>query len=444
MKKFLLSFAALAAGLVPAPARGDDWPQWMGPKRDSVWRETGLLEKFPAAGPKVLWRVPVQYGYSGPAVAGGRVYVADYATKDKFTSSPGARGKLQGTERVLCLDARDGKEIWKHEYDCPYSVSYPGGPRCTPTVHEGKVYTLGAMGNLLCLDAAKGDVVWSHDLKADYKVKTPMWGFCGHPLVDGRKLICLVGGKGSIAVAFHKDTGKEIWRALDAPEPGYSAPTMIEAGGTRQLVIFHAESVNGLDPETGKVYWSVPLKPDYGMAIAVPRQLGEYLYASGQGNDKAVLLKLAADRPAADVVWRGQAKKAVYCTNSTPFLEEGMIYGCDWNAGQLRGVRLESGERLWETLKPTSGGPKPAYDGTAFLVKNGDRFFLASETGDLVIARLSPKGYEEVSRCHLLDPAEDVFGRKVLWSHPAFAEKCVFARNNKELVCVSLAADGKP
>jgi outer membrane protein assembly factor BamB len=425
--------------LLAAHVRADDWPQWLGPKGESVWRETGLLDKFPTSGPKVKWRVPVQDGYAGPAVAGGRVYVADYVTTGDKRPDPGKRNKLDGTERVLCLDAADGKTLWKHEYPCPYEVSYPGGPRCTPTVSGGKVYTLGTEGNLFCLDASNGSVVWGRELKKDYKTATPVWGFCGHPLVDGQKLICLVGGEGSVAVAFDKDTGKELWRALSAKEPGYCPPSIIEAGGVRQLLIWHSESINSLDPETGKVHWTVPLKPAYGMSISVPRKLGDYLFAGGIGN-KAACLKLAADKPAAEVVWQGDAKNAVYPANSTPFLEDGTIYGCDSMGGQLRAVDLATGKRLWETFAPTTGGRRAGH-GTAFLVKNGDRFFLMSETGHLIIARLSPQKYEEVSRAKILEPTGDAFGRDVVWSHPAFAEKCVFARNDKEVVCVSLAAE---
>ncbi|MBI3866120.1 MAG: PQQ-binding-like beta-propeller repeat protein, partial [Planctomycetia bacterium] len=127
-------------------ASADDWPQWMGPKRDSVWRETGIIDKFPEAGPPVLWRIKIGGGYAGPAVADGRVYVADYLTEadTKKLSNPGSRPPIDGEERVLCLDAKTGKEIWTHRYACKYSISYPAGPRCTPTVHQGKVYVLGA------------------------------------------------------------------------------------------------------------------------------------------------------------------------------------------------------------------------------------------------------------------------------------------------------------
>src|SRR3954454_14912587 len=144
----------LLCNLLTVIAIADDWPQWMGPSRDDVWRETGVVEKFPEGGPKILWRVPIAGGYSGPAVAGGKVFVTDFGkSAGEVKNDPMARGDLAGKERVLCLRASDGRELWKHEYDCPYKISYPAGPRTTPAVAGGKVYTLGAEGDLFCLDA---------------------------------------------------------------------------------------------------------------------------------------------------------------------------------------------------------------------------------------------------------------------------------------------------
>jgi outer membrane protein assembly factor BamB len=425
--------------VVPIVLRGEDWPQWLGPKRDSVWREEGILQSFPAGGPKIVWRQPIAGGYSGPAVAAGKVYVMDYVMKGgTSTLDFNNRDKIEGQERVRCLDAATGAEVWNHSYPCTYNISYATGPRCTAAVADGKVYALGAEGHLWCLNATSGKVVWSRALKSDYKVETPLWGFCGHPLVDDKRLICLVGGEGSIAVAFDKDTGKELWRSLKAREPGYCAPTLIETGGTRQLLIWHAESINSLDPQSGKVHWSVPLAPSFGMAIAVPRLLNNVLFAGGIRNE-CVALQLASDRPAAKEMWRGNPKTGLYSANCMPFVQDDMIYGCDCNSGHFRGVRLSTGERLWETLLPTAGGEQRASHGTAFIVKNADRFFLLSETGDLIIAKLSPEGYDEISRAKLLEPTSTAFGRKVVWSHPAFANRCIYARNDKEIVCASLA-----
>ncbi len=438
MTRFVPFSAAILLAISTHFALAADWPQWMGEKRDGVWRETGILEKFPESGLAVKWRVPINGGYAGPAVAGGRVYVMDYVrSAGDAKPDPNTRSEVKGKERVLCLNAADGKEIWKHEYDCPNKISNATGPRSTPTVDGGKVYTLGAEGNLFCFDAEKGTILWSHDLKAEYNAETSQYGFTGHPLVDGDKLISLVGGPGSVVVAFDKHTGKEIWKALTAKEPGYSPPTMIEAGGRRQLLIWHFDALNSLDPESGKEFWSIPLKPMYGMSIMAPRKFGDYLYAGGIGNVSA-LLKLAKDKPAAEVVWRGDTMSSVYSVCSTPLVDDdGTMYGV-CQRGQLRAIEFTTGNRLWETLKPTTG-ERALSSGTAFLVKNGERYFIFSETGDLIIARLSPKAYEEISRTHLLEPTNDAFGRSVVWSHPAFADKCIFARNDKEIVCASLS-----
>ncbi len=434
---FLASAALLA---IPCPSLAEDWPQWMGPNRDGRWNEAGVVETLPEGGPKVLWRAEVAGGYSGPAVAKGRVYLTDYVrTAGEPVNDPSGRPELSGQERVLCFDAKTGRQLWKHEYDCPYNISYPAGPRATPTVADGKVYTLGAEGDLLCLDAEKGNVLWQKQLKQDFGIEAPIWGFCAHPLVDGDKLICLVGGEGSVAVAFDKNTGRELWRALSAKEPGYCPPSIIEHGGVRQLLIWHPESLNSLNPETGEVYWSQPLAPDYGMSIMAPRLAGDLLFASGIGAVAAVF-QLDAAKPAATEVWRGDRSNAVYCANSTPLIEDGVIYGADCDKGSLRAVSLADGKILWETFKPTTGERRAGH-GTAFIVKNGDRYFLFNEKGELIIAKLTPVDYYEVSRAKLLEPTGEAFGRSVVWSHPAFADRCIFARNDRELVCASLAAE---
>lgn len=414
----------------------DDWPQWLGPRRDSVWRESGILKKFPERGPGVRWRVRIHGGYAGPSVADGRVYLTDFQKSAEQATGKKDKKDLHGVERVLCLAEADGKVLWEHKYDCAYGIDYPAGPRVTPTVDGNRVYALGAEGNLVCLKATSGSVVWSRDFKKDFRAKTATWGHSAHPLVDGDRLVCLVGGEGSVAVAFDKYTGRELWRALSAAEPGYCPPTLIKAGGRKQLIIWHSESVNSLDPESGKVYWSVPLKPQFSMSIATPRLLDDHLFVGGH-TDQCVLIKLDETAPTAEEVWRGARNKGLGPINSTPFLEDGYLYGVD-RKGELRCVDLETGKHIWTSFAVVPGD-RPLSCGTAFLIKNGDRFFIASETGDLIIAKLSPKGYEEISRFRMLEPTGKAFGRKVLWSHPAFANRCVYARNDKELICVSLA-----
>lgn len=432
----LTGLVALGLATVSTAA---DWPQWMGPNRDDVWTEDGLLEKFPTGGPKVLWRQKIAGGFSGPAVAVGRVYVTDYLTDNDFrkNSAPSLRPKIRGKERVHCLDIQSGKSLWTHEYDCAYEVSYPCGPRCTPTVADGKVYTLGSEGNLFCLDAATGKVVWDKNLKKEYTTETPLWGFSGHPLVDGKKLICLVGGKGSVAVAFDRETGKELWKAVTASEPGYAPPTIITAGGKRQLLIWDADNLNSLDPETGVAYWSEKLAPQYKMSIMAPRQSGDYLYAGGIGGIGA-MFKLDKTKPAVERLWNGKASNAVYPINSTPVVEGEVMYGNNEN-GALVGVKVPTGERLWESLAAVTGDNRPVSNGTVFLTRAGGRWFLFSETGNLIVAKLTPKGYEELDRAKIIEPTGVSRPRDVAWSHPAYANRCIFVRNDKEIVCLSLA-----
>jgi outer membrane protein assembly factor BamB len=421
----------------------DDWPQWLGPKRDSIWSESGIVERFPTNGPPILWRAKIGGGYAGPVVANGRVYVADrrLAQGASNPAGPSDPNVIRSFERVLCLREADGQVIWQYEYECPYTISFPAGPRVAPMVSDGKVYTLGAEGRLCCLDALDGKVLWAHEFKKDFGIKAPMWGFAGHPLLDGNRLICLVGGAGSVAVAFDKDSGKEIWRALSAEEPGYSSPIICEAGGKRQLILWHPEAANSLDPETGAVYWSVPFKSRSGMTLATPRKLGDLLFFTGFYSG-SLMLRLDSAKPAATTVWRtlkGTEKEtthlnAVMCT---PFLEEGCIYGvCSY--GQLRCLKMETGERVWETFQATTSGEAVRW-ANAFIVKNGDRFFLFNEKGDLIIAKLSPRGYEEISRAHLLEPTNKDCGRWVVWSQPAFANRHVYARNDREIICADLA-----
>ena len=431
----------LALGALLGFARADDWPQWLGPKRDGVWHESGILKEFPSSGPKVRWRAPIGAGYAGPAVVGSKVYVIDrmVAPKASTPADPFQRGQIPGVERVLCLNEPDGKILWKHEYDCPYDISYPAGPRATPLVEDDRVYTLGAEGHLICFQRESGKVTWSRDFKKDLGAKTPLWGFAAHPLIDGNKLICLVGGQRSVAVAFDKFTGKEIWRALSAKEPGYCPPTMIEAAGRRQLIIWHPESINALEPETGKLLWSVPMEVRSGLSIPTPRQHGDLLFITSFYNGP-IMLRLTQDKPA--VLWRGKSNSerntdGLHSIMATPFFDGEHIYGvCSY--GQVRCLKAATGERVWETFEATTGGKEVRW-ANAFLVKHGDRFFLPNEKGDLIIARLTPSGYQEISRTHLLEPTNTAAGRDVVWSHPAFANRSIYARNDKELVCVSLA-----
>jgi outer membrane protein assembly factor BamB len=442
MKSNLILAAALLAcsAIFPidtACAQSGDWPHWMGPNRDNTWEDNGIIDSFPEGGPGILWRTPIGSGYSGPAVASGKVVITDLQTDGDFTQSNFERNKLSGTERVLCLDEKDGHLLWKHETPVTYAISYPAGPRCTAVIDEDLVYTLGAEGHLICFRLDSGDVVWERELKSDYKTTSALWGYAGHPLIDGNHLITLAGGEGSHVVALDKKTGEEVWRSLTAKEQGYSPPVIISAAGLRQLVVTSPQFVAAVDPESGKELWSVDYEATSGSIIMTPIQIGDYLYAGGYSN-KSLLLKLGSDKPSAEIVWSNKARDAISPVNVQPFLdqENSIMFGMHQN-GQMRATQFPEGTLLWETPKPAS--ERPNGNETAFIVRHGDRFWLFNDSGELVIARMTAKGYEEIDRARVIEPTNKAFNRPVVWSMPAFANRHAYIRNDKEIICVDLA-----
>ena len=227
--------------------RADDWPQWRGPNRDGVWRETGILESFPPGGLKVLWRAPVGPGFSSPVVAQGRVYLIH-----SELMRPNAK------ERVQCFDAATGKVLWTFSYDVSYPdwafTPEPGmGPAATPIVCDKKLYTLGDKSDLICFDALKGEVLWRRNLETEYGVE--QFCFNASPMMEGELLILCIGSYGggspSCVLALDKDSGKEVWQT---PTEGLtnSSPIAITAGGKRQVIVWTQKSVMSLDPSDGQ------------------------------------------------------------------------------------------------------------------------------------------------------------------------------------------------
>jgi outer membrane protein assembly factor BamB len=444
----LLSFAG-------AMVRGDDWPQWRGPQRDGVWREDGILETFPTHGLTVRWRTLIGAGFSGPAVAGGRVFLMDRVTKEdpdtEVKSRWDFRDQTMGLERVLGMDEATGRILWTHSYLCKYSVAYGIGPRVTPTVQGDKLYSLGTMGDLYCLEAATGKEVWKKNLVRDYGTKVPLYGYATQPLVDGDRLIVMVGGSNQTVVAFDRHTGQEVWKALSAAEPGYSAPLIHQFGGQRQLIVWHSEGLAGLAPDSGKTLWSIAHPTKIGMSITTPAIEGNRLAVSSQ-YEGALMLQFKPGATTPEILWQASTggspekewkTKGFNTVFSTVLLRDHFMYGVSLY-GEMCCLDGNTGERLWTTLVPTSGGTQPKDRWcSAFMVPHRDRVFIFNEKGDLILTRLSAKGYEEISRAHIVEPdmpSDGSGGRKVAWAHPAFANRCVYVRNNQELICVSLAA----
>lgn len=424
----LILALGLTVALLPQEAFADDWPQWGGPQRDLVWRESGIVEKFATKDmlPRV-WTTPIGEGYAGPAVASGKVFITDRVADKQL-------------ERVLCLDAQSGKILWTHSYPCIYTVSYPAGPRATPVVDGERVYTLGAEGDFFCLRVSDGKVLWSKNFPKDYDLQLPTWGAAASPLVDGNQLITLVGGPGSLIISFDKLTGKELWKSLNDPAVGYSPPVIFTFGSTRQLIAWHPQALSALDPANGKVLWEIPFAVRAGLTIATPRKVGNQLFVTSFYNG-SMLVEVAADGRSAKRMWRGKSDSetqtdGLHSIMSTPWVNRDYLFGiCSY--GQLRCLETQTGQRVWETDKATGH----ARWWNAFIIPHEERFFIHNEQGDLIIANLNSRGYEELSRAKLIEPTRPVGRRMTIWSHPAFAMKSVFARNDKEIIRVNLAAD---
>ena len=427
---------AMRALVAPAPPPaaappGDDWPQWRGPHRDGVWRETGLVEELPADGLEIRWRAPIGGGYAGPSVADGRVYVMDRLVEP------------EEVERVHCFAWDTGEPLWTHTYPCSYEeVSYEAGPRCTVLVEDGRAYTLGAAGHLFCLDAASGEVLWSHDLAAEYAIDMPIWGIAAAPVLEGGLLVVPTSGTGgSFLVAFDARTGEERWRALD-DRGNYSAPIVIDQAGRRVLVCWTGDRVVGVDPATGALHWEYPLESSrMPLGVATPVLYEDKLFFTGF-YDGSALLRLDPDELAVHELWRrrGQNERstdALHSIISTPLVRDGHVYGVD-SYGELRCLRLSDGERVWEDLTAV---PRSRW-ATIHFVQNGERTWMFNERGELILAELSPAGFRELSRAFLIAPTRGQLERRggVCWSHPAFAYRHVFARNDEELVCADLSA----
>ncbi len=425
------ALATFTAFLIAIPVSADEWPHWRGPKRDGVWRESGIVTKFDKPALTPMWTADIGGGYSGPTVADGRVFVTDRLIKPKQV------------ERVHCFDAHTGKKIWSHTYDCAYrGVGYDAGPRASVTIDGDRAYTLGAMGNLFCFDAATGKVHWQKDLNTEYKIRMPIWGIATAPLVENDLLIVHIGGEDNASVvAFDKKTGQEKWKALP-DNASYVAPRIIEQAGQRVLLVWTGERVTGLDPKTGKLHWAIPFEQRRMVInIADPVRSGDHLFMTAFF-DGAQLIKLDDNKLAATEVWRrmGDDEKnteALHSIIATPWIKDGYVYGVD-SYGELRCLELMTGNRVWESLDAV---PKARWS-TIHFTEHGDNVWLFNERGDLIISKLSPSGYEEISRTHIIAPTTGQLNRRggVVWTHPAYAYKRIYIRNDEQLVCTDLSA----
>lgn len=382
---------------------GDDWPQWRGPRQDGISQESGLLSEWPESGPTQLWRVELGNGYSTVVVAGNRAYTM-------FGDDEG--------EYVVCIDASDGRIIWQVTSAGPFKNVYGGGPRATPTIHDGRVYTIGATGIALCLDAFSGEKVWGINVIEEFEGENLEWGLSASPVIFKDKLVLVVNGSdGKSLAALDKNTGATIWTSLD-DKAGYSTPIVIELNNEMQLVVMTGVAVVGVALADGAERWRQEWITDLDANVASPIFHDGRLFVSSGYDTGSALFELAVidGEIEPNLLWRTKKMKNLI---SSSILIDGFLYG--FHNSILNCVDFETGKVQWSHRGFKRGS---VFSADGKLVIYGER-------GTLAIAELSSEGYAELS-------SAKIFGGNKTWSIPTLSRGRLFVRNDEELICLDL------
>ncbi len=395
-----------------AHAQASDWPQFLGPTRNGIYPGTNLAATWPKDGPPVVWQKAVGQGYSGPVVAHGKLILFH------------RRG---GEEIVEALDARDGKPLWTFPYPTSHVDQYPSGdtgPRGTPVVEGGRVFTFGAEGKLHCLDLATGAKVWAVDCKRQFGARPGFFGLACSPLVDGDAVFVNIGGTGGAGVvAFDKATGKILWKANDE-EASYSSPVAATLGGKRLAVFLTRGNLRGFDAKSGRQAFEFPFVPPIQASVtaSAPLVVGDTIFITASYDLGAAALK--ATPGGLQKLW---ANDDTLSSQYASVVERGgFIYGVhgrlDVGQSSLRCVELATGKVRWSRDGLAYGTPILAGDSLLYLMVNGE----------LLRAAASPDAFKELGRAQVLP----FFAR----AHPALADGFFYARSKDKLFCLDLRA----
>lgn len=403
----LLLVAAVIALAAVARVGAEDWPQFLGPERNGVYRGPALAEAWGAQGPRVVWRKMVGAGFSGPVVAEGRVILFH---------------RVANEEVVESLDARTGTTQWRYAYPTSYrdDFGFDEGPRAVPVVAAGIVYTFGAEGQLHAIDLAKGTRVWSEDAMRRFKVPKGFFGAAGSPLVEDGRLLANVGGPEAGIVAFDVKSGKVLWTAT-SDQASYSSAAAATIGGRRLAIFLTRAGLVGLDPATGRVQFQRPWRARIAASVnaATPLVVGDLIFISAEYGPGAGLFRL--DGTMLAEIWTSND----VLTNhySTSVHHGGHLYGFHGRQefGQsFRAVELRTGKVRWNQERFLAG--------TVTLA--GDRLLILRERGELVLAPASPDAFKPIARAQILPGT--------VRAYPALSDGFLFARNENTLVALDL------
>ena len=403
-KRVLIS--ALLFATATASASAADWPQFLGPARNGISPETGLMKTWPAEGPKEVWRVKGGVGMSGMAVSGGKLMTL--VQKD-------------GQQWLLALDAKTGKSLWETPLAPEYKNQMGNGPRGTPTISGDQVFVYTGEGILIAASAKDGKILWRHHPVKELGGEPAEYGMACSPLVVGSQVIVTPGAPGAAVVAYDAKSGKLAWKAGDDPA-GYSSPALLKVGGKEQIVVFTGASAIGLTPGTGELLWRYPYETDFNCNIATPLAVDGRVFISCGENHGCVLLDVSGKEPA--VVWESQGTKSVFKNEwQTAIQIGGHLFGFD-NVGSAGPVTHLAcidikGNPVWQKARFGKGN----------LIAADGKLFLSTMKGELVVLAATLKGYEELGRKTTLGTTRQA---------PALSNGLLYLRDDKEIVCLDV------
>jgi outer membrane protein assembly factor BamB len=405
---YLFSFGV---AIILTRASAVDWPQFLGPTRNSIYAGPPLAASWPKDGPPIVWQRKVDQGFSGPAVASGKLILFH---------------RIEDKEAIECLDANTGKTLWTFDYPTTYrdDFGFDEGPRATPAISDDHVYTYGAQGVLTCLDLATGKKAWGLDAKKEFHAPKGFFGIACSPLVDGDAVILNIGGDSAGIVAFDKRTGKILWKAA-TDQASYSSPVAATINNQRYLFVLTLANFVALDPANGKILFQYPFRPPIRASVtaAAPLVVDDRVFLSASYGLGAVLLKITPSGP--EKIWSGDDILSNHY--ATCVYLNGFLYGIHGRTdpgfeppASLRCVELKTGKVHWQ---------RDSF-GAATLTLAGDQLFILTEKGELIRAPATPSAFKPLDRAQVLSTQ--------VRAHPALANGLFFARSKDKIVCLDL------